>query len=129
MSRSSIRGDASDDFTLDLSDAVVTLGFLFLGAPQPACLDAADTTDDGQIDVSDPIATLSFLFLSGSRPPRLSRSPTPTRRRTPSTAPAGSEPDRRLLADFGPPGDARESSRRPGDLRGKERRRKNRMTP
>ena len=63
------RGDSNDDDKVDLSDAVRTLNFLFLGTPPLVCLDAADFNDDGQIDVSDPIATLGFLFLDGNVPP------------------------------------------------------------
>jgi hypothetical protein len=58
-----IRGDSNGDGTVNLSDAQHTLGYLFLGAARPSCLDAADANDDGAIDVSDPIGTLDFLFL------------------------------------------------------------------
>ena len=62
------RGDANADGNLDLSDAVGTLGFLFLGASAPACEGAADTDDSGVIDVTDPIALLGHLFLGGREP-------------------------------------------------------------
>ena len=62
------RGDANADGNLDLSDAVGTLGFLFLGASPPGCEDAADTDDSGAIDVTDPIALLGHLFLGGREP-------------------------------------------------------------
>ena len=61
------RGDANDDETVDLSDAVTILGDLFLGNPASApCRDALDGNDDGTIDLSDAVAILSFLFMGGA---------------------------------------------------------------
>jgi len=65
-----IRGDANGDRTIDLSDAVHILSFLYLGGPLGDCLDASDVNDDGAIDVSDPVSCLSFLFQGGSAPPK-----------------------------------------------------------
>ena len=49
---------------VELTDAIVTLGNLFLGDPPSlTCRDAADSNDDGLLDVSDPVATLTHLFL------------------------------------------------------------------
>jgi hypothetical protein len=75
------RGDSNQDDAVDISDAIHTLGFLFLGGGPLACEDAADANDDGRIDVSDPIGTLSALFSGGSRlpPPSRSRGLDPTR--------------------------------------------------
>ena len=58
-----IRGDSNGDTTVDVSDAVTTLGYLFLGDDSPRCFDAADANDDGAMDISDPIVTLGVLFL------------------------------------------------------------------
>lgn len=63
------RGDANGDGIINLSDAVSTLGFLFLGKATPSCLDAADANDDGLVDISDALATLGFLFLGGTEIP------------------------------------------------------------
>jgi hypothetical protein len=70
-----LRGDANRDGKVDLSDAVFTLGYLFLGERSRACLDAMDANDDGQVDLSDPIATLAYLFLAGPTLPSPSGSP------------------------------------------------------
>lgn len=60
------RGDSNVDGTVDISDAINTLSYLFLGEPSfLACDDAADANDDGKVDVSDPIFALSFLFGGG----------------------------------------------------------------
>jgi hypothetical protein len=63
-----LRGDTNRDATLDISDAVATLGWLFLGGQAP-CADAADANDDGRVDISDASYTLSYLFLGGATVP------------------------------------------------------------
>jgi hypothetical protein len=57
------RGDANADGVMDISDALYTLGYTFLGKECPKCLDAADSNDDGTLDISDAVTTLSSLFL------------------------------------------------------------------
>jgi hypothetical protein len=57
-----IRGDSTQDFIIDISDAVNILGYLFTGGGSVTCEDAADTNDDGRIDLSDAIFLLDFLF-------------------------------------------------------------------
>jgi len=68
QSRPFRRGDSNSDGAFDLSDAVGTLGFLFLGGEEPPCMAATDVNDDGKVDITDPISFLSWLFL-GSEPP------------------------------------------------------------
>jgi Zn-dependent metalloprotease len=63
------RGDANGDGKVDLSDAVRSLSFLFLGTPAPGCLDAADANDDNRIDLSDGVFPLSVLFLGQGQLP------------------------------------------------------------
>ncbi len=64
------RGDVDDNGTLEITDAVVTLGYLFQGAPTAlVCPDAADADDNGALELTDPIAVLNYLFLGGSDPP------------------------------------------------------------
>jgi hypothetical protein len=64
-----LRGDANADGVVDLSDAVFTLGALFLGTKLPSCLSAADFDDSASINVTDPIFLLGTLFLgTGSLP-------------------------------------------------------------
>jgi hypothetical protein len=63
------RGDPNDSGEVDISDAVFTLGCLFLGNACPGCLDAADSNDDGAVDVSDAVYLLQWLFLGGKEPP------------------------------------------------------------
>lgn len=62
------RGDANSDAKVDISDALHSVGCLFLGTPCTECPDAADSNDDGKYDISDPIHTLSWLFSGGAEP-------------------------------------------------------------
>jgi hypothetical protein len=63
------RGDANGSGVIDLSDAINTMGCLFLGLTCTRCVDAADSNDDGSYDLSDAIHTLSWLFRGGAAPP------------------------------------------------------------
>jgi hypothetical protein len=62
-----LRGDVDDSGRLEIGDAIVALGHLFLGA-KVRCEDAVDVDDDGSLDISDPVLLLSFLFLGGESP-------------------------------------------------------------
>lgn len=64
-----LRGDSDGSGSLDISDAVSTIHYLFLDASEPDCLDAVDANDDGRVDIADPIFELDFLFRGGSSPP------------------------------------------------------------
>ena len=64
-----LRGDGNGDGTIDLTDAVYTLNYLFLGGAVPACLDAADADDSEEVQLTDAIYTLGFLFSGGAPPP------------------------------------------------------------
>ncbi len=63
-----LRGDVDLSFSLNLTDCIALLGFLFNGGAAPVCYDAADLNDSGAIDVSDPIYILNFLFIGGNPP-------------------------------------------------------------
>jgi len=62
-----LRGDPDDTGSSNITDAVVILNFLFGGASEPTCLEAADTDNDGTVNISDPIRLLNFLF-GGAEP-------------------------------------------------------------
>lgn len=62
-----LRGDSDQDEKLTITDAIVTLSYLFRGL-QIGCPAAADTNGDDAVDISDPIATLVFLFLDSAPP-------------------------------------------------------------
>lgn len=62
-----VRGDASGEGTVDISDAVAILNYLFLGGSIRKCDDALDSNDDGSVDIGDPVFILNFLFAGSSK--------------------------------------------------------------
>ena len=62
------RGDADDNGSLQLTDGIFILNFLFLGGSDPVCGDAADADNNGAIQLTDGIFILNFLFLGGQTP-------------------------------------------------------------
>ena len=64
------RGDADGNGTVELTDVINTLGFLFLGNPRRLpCWDASDVDDSGILDLTDAIVSLGWQFLGN--PPNL----------------------------------------------------------
>lgn len=57
-----LRGDSNVDSVVDLSDAIFTLNFLFIGGVSPSCMDAADANDNGVLNITDAVVTLLLLF-------------------------------------------------------------------
>jgi hypothetical protein len=64
-----IRGEVNQDGRVDISDAVMILGYLFLGGGAPACLAAADADDSGTIEITDAVFLLGALFLGTNAVP------------------------------------------------------------
>ena len=62
------RCDSNADAIIDLSDAVYTLNYMFLGDEAPACLDSADCNADDVLDISDPLYELNILFVGFPAP-------------------------------------------------------------
>ncbi len=63
-----VRGAADDSRSVDVSDAMFILAYLFGRGDRPECSDAADVNDDGWLDVSDPVHLLRWLFAGGELP-------------------------------------------------------------
>jgi hypothetical protein len=63
-----VRGDANDDGSVDLTDAVVILELLFSGGRSIRCMHAADVDDSGAVQITDPIYLLMYLFRGGEEP-------------------------------------------------------------
>ena len=64
-----LRGDSNSDGRVDISDAIRVFMWLFLGAAEPACVDAADSNDDGNVDLSDGVVILNDFFRPGTEIP------------------------------------------------------------
>lgn len=63
------RADCNADGSVNLSDAVYTLGYLFVPFPTiPLCAESCDANEDFVINVADPVFTLNYLFQGGSPP-------------------------------------------------------------
>lgn len=69
-----VRGDADSNGTLELSDGIRILNFLFLGRAAPNCMDAADADDNGTTELTDAVRIFGWLFTGGPAP----RAPSPT---------------------------------------------------
>lgn len=63
------RGDFDIDGSLNISDAVQMLGYLFLAGPPAPCADAADVDDSGALNIADAVTLLQYLFAAGAPPP------------------------------------------------------------
>jgi hypothetical protein len=61
------RGDANGDGSVDVSDAITVLQYLFEGFVI-GCVDAADFADSGSVNIADPVGIVGFLF-GGDAPP------------------------------------------------------------
>jgi len=62
------RGDVDGLGTIDISDPIVLLGYMFQGGTAPGCLDAADADDNAALELTDAIYLLSYQFLAGPEP-------------------------------------------------------------
>jgi hypothetical protein len=62
------RGDWNQDAAVNLADAVVLLGYLFLGEGGFPCLAAGDSDASGRLDLADPLRLLNHLFRGGPPP-------------------------------------------------------------
>lgn len=62
-----LRGDANQDLTIDLADAVTILSHLFV-EPSLDCMASADANTDNKIDLADPVFLLQYVFQSGEAP-------------------------------------------------------------
>ena len=63
-----LRGDVDGDQSIEITDAVFTLNYLFVGGRIPLCLDAVDVNDNASIELTDAIFNLNYLFLGGGAP-------------------------------------------------------------
>jgi len=63
------RGDGNSDGTVDMSDVLFPLNYLFLGGTVPVCERTADSNDDGRINIVDPVFLANHLFRGTAAPP------------------------------------------------------------
>ncbi|MCI0652702.1 MAG: hypothetical protein L0Z55_12555 [Planctomycetes bacterium] len=63
-----VRGDCNADGSLDISDPIHGLAYLFAGKESAGCLDACDINDSGAIGIDDMIHILTAMFANGEAP-------------------------------------------------------------
>ena len=63
-----ICGDANDDGTVNVSDAVYLIGYVFNGGSAPNHPLSGDVNCDGKVNVSDAVYIIQFVFSNGKQP-------------------------------------------------------------
>ena len=63
-----ICGDANADETVNVSDAISIINYVFLGGVPPDPAESADTNCDGKVNVSDAVQIINYVFLGGNIP-------------------------------------------------------------
>jgi hypothetical protein len=61
-------GDANSDLSVDVSDAVYIINYVFAGGSIPLPLESAEVNCDTLIDVSDAVYLINFAFAGGNEP-------------------------------------------------------------
>jgi len=63
------RGDANNDRTVNMTDAIMINNYLFNGGMAPPCLNQADANSDGVVNMADSSFILNWYFNGGYAPP------------------------------------------------------------
>ena len=63
-----VPGDANGDATVDISDAVYLISYIFSGGSAPSPLLAGDANCDSTVDISDAVYLISYIFSGGAAP-------------------------------------------------------------
>jgi predicted outer membrane repeat protein len=61
-------GDANTDGTCNVSDAVMIIGYVFVGADAPNPYYSGDANCDYRVNVSDAVWIINYVFISGNDP-------------------------------------------------------------
>jgi Protein of unknown function (DUF1566)/Dockerin type I domain len=61
-------GDANSDAAVNVSDAVHTINYVFVGGSEASPLCAADVNNDNSVNVSDAVYTINYVFVGGDAP-------------------------------------------------------------
>jgi hypothetical protein len=63
-----ICGDANGDATVNISDAVSLIAYIFSGGPAPSPLLAGDANCDSTVNISDAVYLIAYIFSGGTAP-------------------------------------------------------------
>ncbi len=61
-------GDANGDGSVDISDVVFLIAYIFSGGSAPSPLLAGDANCDSTVDISDVVYLIAYIFSGGSAP-------------------------------------------------------------
>jgi aminopeptidase N len=61
-------GDVNDDETINVSDAVFVINYIFLGGDPPDPLESGDCNCDGKTNITDAVWIINHVFLGGKAP-------------------------------------------------------------
>lgn len=61
-------GDANGDESVNVSDAVYIINYIFLGTAEPDPYESADANCDGSVNVSDSVWIINYIFLETNAP-------------------------------------------------------------
>lgn len=61
-------GDADDNSSVTISDAVYLINYIFSGGPAPSPMESGDPNCDGLINISDAVYLINFIFSGGATP-------------------------------------------------------------
>jgi hypothetical protein len=61
-------GDANSDGTVNVSDAVYIINYVFVGGAPPNPLNSGDANCDGAVNVSDAVYIINYVFVGGNYP-------------------------------------------------------------
>jgi len=65
---SNICGDANSDESVNVSDAVYIINYVFVGGDPPDPLESGEVNCDGSVNVSDAVYIINYVFVSGTPP-------------------------------------------------------------
>ena len=63
-----LSGDAEGGGSIDISDAVWLIAYIFAGGPAPVPLLSGDANCDKSVDISDAVYLIAYIFASGPAP-------------------------------------------------------------
>jgi hypothetical protein len=61
-------GDVNGDRTIDLSDVVYLISYLFIGGPPPDVIESGDANNDNEVNLADAVYLVNYLFIGGPAP-------------------------------------------------------------
>jgi Dockerin type I domain len=61
-------GDANNDWSVNVSDAVWIVNYVFIGGPPPDPMEAGDANCDGTVNISDAVWIINYVFVGGNPP-------------------------------------------------------------